>query len=31
MQGNLGQVVDPLMHEYQAEQLAGLSDDGGLN
>jgi len=27
MQGNLGQVVDPLMHEYQAEQLANLSDD----
>ncbi len=32
MQGNLGQVVDPLMHEYQAEQLANLSnDDRGLN
>ena len=27
MQGNLGQVVDPLMHEYQAEQLASLSED----
>jgi peptide chain release factor 1 len=27
MQGNLGQVVDPLMHEYQAEQLANLGDD----
>ena len=32
MQGNLGQVIDPLMHEYQAEQLASLSEeDGGLN
>ncbi len=32
LQGNLGQVVDPLMHEYQAEQLANLSnDDRGLN
>ena len=32
MQGGLGQVVDPLMHEYQAEQLASLSeDDRGLN
>ncbi len=31
MQGNLGQVVDPLMHEYQAEQLAGLSDEAGIN
>ena len=32
MQGGLGQVVDPLMHEYQAEQLASLSDDDrGLN
>ena len=32
MQGGLGQVVDPLMHEYQAEQLANLSDDDqGLN
>ena len=28
MQGGLGQVVDPLMHEYQAEQLATLSEDG---
>ncbi len=27
MQGSLGHVVDPLMHEYQAEQLANLSDD----
>jgi len=27
MQGGLGQVIDPLMHEYQAEQLANLSDD----
>jgi len=27
MQGNLGQVVDPLMHEYQAEQLANLGGD----
>ncbi len=32
MHGNLAQVVDPLMHEYQAEQLASLSeDDRGLN
>ena len=32
MQGSLGQVVDPLMHEYQAEQLANLADDDrGLN
>ena len=31
MQGGLGQVVDPLMHEYQAEQLANLSDESGLN
>ncbi|MDH3635218.1 MAG: peptide chain release factor 1 [Gammaproteobacteria bacterium] len=32
MQGSLGQVVDPLMHEYQAEQLASLSaEDRGLN
>jgi peptide chain release factor 1 len=32
MQGNLAQVVDPLLHEYQAEQLANLSDDDrGLN
>jgi len=30
MQGNLGQVLDPLMHEYQAEQLASLSDDQGI-
>lgn len=27
MQGSLGQVVDPLMHEYQAEQLSNLADD----
>ena len=27
VQGALGQVIDPLMHEYQAEQLASLSDD----
>jgi len=27
MQGSLGHVVDPLMHEYQAEQLANLADD----
>lgn len=27
MQGSLGHVVDPLMHEYQAEQLASLSED----
>jgi len=31
MQGSLSQVVDPLMHEYQAEQLASLSDESGLN
>ena len=31
IQGSLGQVVDPLMHEYQAEQLASLSDENGLN
>ncbi len=32
LQGNLGQVVDPLMHEYQAEQLANLSnEDRGIN
>jgi peptide chain release factor 1 len=32
MQGGLAQVVDPLMHEYQAEQLASLSeDDRGIN
>jgi peptide chain release factor 1 len=32
MQGSLGQVVDPLMQEYQAEQLANLSnEDRGLN
>jgi peptide chain release factor 1 len=27
MQGGLAHVVDPLMHEYQAEQLASLADD----
>ncbi len=27
MHGSLAQVVDPLMHEYQAEQLANLADD----
>ncbi len=27
MQGSLGHVVDPLMHEYQAEQLANLAED----
>jgi peptide chain release factor 1 len=27
MQGNLALVVDPLMHEYQAEQLASLADE----
>ncbi len=27
MNGGLGQVVDPLMNEYQAEQLANLSED----
>ncbi len=32
MQGSLGQVLDPLVHEYQAEQLASLAeDDRGLN
>ncbi len=31
MQGGLSQVVEPLMHEYQAEQLANLSDENGLN
>jgi len=32
MQGNLGQVVEPLIHEYQAEQLASLSEgDAGLH
>lgn len=30
--GSLGQVVDPLMNEYQAEQLSKLSQEsGGLN
>ncbi len=27
MQGNLELVIEPLLHEYQAEQLASLSDD----
>ena len=27
IQGGLNHVVDPLMHEYQAEQLANLADD----
>lgn len=27
MQGNLGLVVDPLMNEYQAEQLASLAEE----
>ena len=27
MQGDLSQVIDPLMNEYQAEQLANLSED----
>ncbi|MFT7674669.1 MAG: peptide chain release factor 1 [Gammaproteobacteria bacterium] len=27
MQGGLAHVVEPLMHEYQAEQLANLADD----
>jgi peptide chain release factor 1 len=27
MQGGLAQVVDPLMNEYQAEQLASLADE----
>ena len=27
MQGGLELVIDPLMHEYQAEQLASLSDE----
>ena len=32
MQGGLGQVVGPLMQEFQAEQLANLNDDDkGLN
>ena len=26
MQGNLSQVIDPLINEYQAEQLASLND-----
>lgn len=28
MQGDLGAVVNPLRHEYQADQLAALSDEG---
>ena len=32
IQGNLNQVLEPLLQEYQAEQLANLSDDEpGLN
>ena len=32
IQGNLGQIIDPLVQEYQAEQLASLADeDGGIN
>lgn len=32
MQGGLGQVVEPLMHEEQAKQLANLSnEDRGIN
>jgi peptide chain release factor 1 len=27
MQGNLGQVIDPLTHEYQADLLAAMSDE----
>ena len=27
MQGNLGQIIDPLINEYQAEQLASLSNE----
>ena len=27
MQGSIDQVLDPLMHEYQAEQLATLSEE----
>ena len=27
MQGGMAHVIDPLMHEYQAEQLANLSED----
>ncbi len=27
LSGSLGNVVEPLMHEYQAEQLANLADD----
>jgi peptide chain release factor 1 len=28
MNGGLEQVIDPLINEYQAEQLAALSDEG---
>lgn len=28
MEGRLGEVIDPLMHEYQAEQLGALSEVG---
>jgi peptide chain release factor 1 len=27
MQGSMGQVIEPLMNEYQAEQLASLSEN----
>ena len=27
MQGDVGAIIDPLIHEYQADQLASLSDD----
>ena len=27
MQGNLSQVIDPLINEYQAEQLASLNEN----
>jgi len=28
MQGNIGHIIEPLMNEHQAEQLAALSDEG---
>ncbi len=28
MEGNLSPVIDPLIHEYQADQLSNLSDEG---
>jgi len=28
MAGNLGDVIEPLIHEFQADQLAGLSGEG---